>query len=96
MLEREFNALAEQWREETSHLSFGREAHFAYQQIIGMGDAVLPIIFRELEVTTSDWFWALSAIARKKARRSYPRMTRGRVRKVARIWMDWGRQHGYV
>src|ERR1700682_2326124 len=49
-LEQDFYALAEQWRNETSHLSMSSERakHFAYQQIIGMGKEVLPLIFREL------------------------------------------------
>lgn len=96
-LEREFKSLAQRWRNETTHLSIASEKanNLAYQQIIGMGEEVLPLIFRELETTTSDWFWALRAIARDRA----PVITaedRGRVRRIAEIWMEWGKQNGYV
>ncbi|MEK6289079.1 MAG: hypothetical protein AABO57_25445 [Acidobacteriota bacterium] len=96
-LEQTFTKLAEQWRNETAHLSLaGEKANsFAYHQIMAMGPRVLPLIFRELEATTSDWFWALRAIARDKAPVIKPE-DRGRVRRIAEIWMDWGKQNGYV
>lgn len=96
-LEREFKALAQRWRNETTHLSIASEKanNLAYQQIIGMGEQVLPLIFRELETTTSDWFWALRAIARDRAP-VIPAEDRGRVRRIAEIWMEWGKQNGYV
>jgi hypothetical protein len=96
-LEREFKSLAARWRNETTHLSISSEKanNFAYQQIIGMGEQVLPLIFRELETTTSDWFWALRAIARDRAP-VIRAEDRGRVRRIAEIWMEWGKQNGYV
>lgn len=96
-LEAEFNALAQQWRDETAHISLSNERanHFAYHQIIGMGEKALPFIFRELRDTTSDWFWALRAIARKKGP-VIPAEDKGKVRRIAEIWMGWGKQHGYV
>lgn len=96
-LEREFRSLAERWRNETTHLSISSEKanNFAYQQIVGMGEQVLPLIFRELETTTSDWFWALRAIARDRAP-VIRAEDRGRVRRIAEIWMEWGKQIGYV
>lgn len=96
-LEREFKSLAERWRNETTHLSISSEKanNFAYQQIVGMGEQVLPFIFRELETTTSDWFWALRAIARDRAP-VIRAEDRGRVRRIAEIWMEWGKQNGYV
>jgi hypothetical protein len=96
-LEEQFYALAQQWRNETAHLSLASEQanNFAYHQIIGMGEKVLPLIFRELRETTSDWFWALRAIARDKAP-VIPPEDKGKVRRIAEIWMEWGKQHGHV
>ena len=37
--------------------------HPAYQQIISMGEAALPLILRELERNKDHWFLALMAIA---------------------------------
>ncbi|WP_333155627.1 hypothetical protein [Microcoleus sp. SVA1_A1] len=33
-----------------------------YQRIIGMGQPVVPLIFRDLEQKSDYWFWALRAI----------------------------------
>ena len=96
-LDEKFRRLAETWRRETKHLSLASEKanNFAYHQIMAMGEKVLPFIFRELQATTSDWFWALRAIARDSAP-VIPEEDKGRVRRVADIWMDWGKRHGYV
>src|SRR5215208_4933397 len=97
MLEAEFQALAQQWRNETAHLSIASEKanSFAYHQIMAMGEQVLPLIFRELESKPSDWFWELRAIARDKAP-EIPPEAKGRVRRMAEIWLEWGKLHGYV
>jgi hypothetical protein len=94
--ERDFYALAEQWRSETAFISIAKEQadNFAYHQIIGMGKEVLPLIFRELEATTSDWFWALRAITRADVKIAARHL--GDVDKVAEAWLEWGRSHGYV
>jgi hypothetical protein len=96
-LEREFNTLAEQWRSETAHLSLASEKanNFAYHQIMAMGEKVLPLILRELKNRPSDWFWALRAIARDKAP-EIPPEAQGRVRRIAEIWLEWGKLHGHV
>lgn len=95
-LEREFLRLAQQWRCETAHLSVASEKanHLVYHQIMGMGEKVLPLIFRELETATSDWFWALRAITRTSPLISP--QDRGNVRKIKAAWLKWGKDHGYV
>lgn len=94
---REFYSLVEKWRNDTMHMSLANEraSHFAYHQIMGMGRDALPLIFRELPDTTSDWFWALRAIARDKAP-VIPDEDKGRVRRITEIWLDWGKANGYV
>ena len=54
-LEKRFFTLAEQWRNETGMLSEPTKKlkHPAYQQIISMGEAALPLILRELERNTA-------------------------------------------
>lgn len=95
-LEREFNALAEQWRAETGLMSLVSEQanNFSYHQIIGMGKEALPLIFRELKETTSDWFWALRAITRTNV--DVENDALGDVDKVAKAWLAWGEAHGYI
>ncbi len=96
-LEQEFNTLAEQWRSETRHMSLAADkaANFHLHQIIGMGDKVLPLILQELQTKTTDWFWALRAIARQRAP-AIPAEDQGVVRRIADIWIQWGRDNGYL
>ena len=49
-LARTFQELADKWRQETGMLSFmhQRALHPAYQRIIGMGWAVVPLLLQEL------------------------------------------------
>lgn len=52
-LGRTFRELARQWREDTLYISSITDmaTHPAYQRIIGMGPAVLPLLLRELQQT---------------------------------------------
>jgi len=92
-LARRFQTLAATWREECAHLSSVRETvlHPAYQQIIGMGRDALPFLLRELERQPDHWFWALWAITQENP---VPSEHRGRIRDMARDWLEWGRQKG--
>src|SRR3989338_4895582 len=59
-----FRGLVDTWRNETQASSSVTEMamHPAYQQIIGMWPAAIPLILRELENKPDHWFWALKAI----------------------------------
>lgn len=94
-VEREFNALTERWRMETRQLSSDSDiaGKFAYHQIIGMGERVLPLIFRELQERGGRWYWALRAITRQNPVRPEER---GNVRRMTDVWLQWGRDQGYV
>ena len=96
-LEREFHSLAKQWRAETRHMSIAADkvAHFALHQIIGMGEQALPLILRDLQSKPTDWFWALRAIARERAP-EIPEEDKGVVRRIANIWIQWGKANGYL
>src|SRR5438132_14417997 len=60
--ERTFRELAERWRADTAVTSSSTELvlHPAYQRIIGLGAAVLPVLFRELQERPAHWLRALS------------------------------------
>jgi hypothetical protein len=90
---RRFESLAAAWRKECAHLSSVREMvlHPAYQQIIGMGRDAIPFLLRELERQPDHWFWALWAITGENP---VPPEHRGRVRDMARDWLEWARQRG--
>jgi hypothetical protein len=93
MLARRFESLAAAWRKECAHLSSVREMvlHPAYQQIIGMGRDAIPFLLRELERQPDHWFWALWAITGENP---VPPEHRGRLRDMARDWLEWARQRG--
>ncbi|NJQ96627.1 MAG: hypothetical protein HC784_00755 [Hydrococcus sp. CSU_1_8] len=93
-IEATFLELAEQWRRETGMMSLitKMSMHPAYQRIIGMGQAVVPLILRELEQEPDHWFWALQAITGANPVKSEQR---GRLKQMAEAWIQWGRENGY-
>ena len=90
----EFYNLAARWREEVQYSSSIMEICMnpAYQKIIGMGEKILPLIFRELEVRPDHWFWALKSITGADPIQPYQR---GKIREMAKSWLDWARENGY-
>ncbi|MEH1942661.1 MAG: hypothetical protein V7L01_20930 [Nostoc sp.] len=93
-LEITFTALVNQWRQENRGVSSTNQMsmHPAYQQIIGMGEAAIPLLLRELEKKTGRWFWALKSITREDP---VPSEHRGNTKEMTKAWLDWGRQRGY-
>ncbi len=92
--EEKFRALAARWKAETSFTSSTTEMamHPAYQQIIGMGPVVVPLLLRELEQNPDHWFWALRAITGADP---VPEASRGRIKEMAEAWLRWGQEQGY-
>jgi hypothetical protein len=94
-LERTFRELADTWRDDTRFLSSvpDRVMHPAYQRIIGLGPAVVPLLLHHLERQPTHWFWALKAITGEDP---VAREDAGAIQKMADAWLEWGRQRGYV
>lgn len=94
-VEERFHALSRQWEEETGHLSSISQIvmHPAYQQIIGMGPAVVPLLLNDLVRTKSHWFWALRAITGENP---VSHEDRGYIERMAHAWADWGRARGLL
>ena len=94
-LETRFRALADQSRWETGPLSSSTAiaAHPAYQEIIGMGPAAIPLVLRELQERGGHWFAALRALSGENP---VPRQYAGRVPKMCEHWLEWGREKGYI
>ena len=90
-----FRALADQWRLETGPISSSTAiaAHPAYQEIIGMGPAAIPLVLRELQERCDHWFAALRALSGENP---VPREFAGRVPKMRELWLEWGREKGYI
>ena len=94
-LETQFRALADQWRRETGMLSSVSQmaAHPAYQEIIGMGTAAIPLLLRELQENPDHWFMALYALSGENP---VPPQYAGRFPKMSEYWLEWGRRKGYI
>lgn len=94
-IEKEFNALAEQWYLETLHSSgyLDKALHPSYQRIIGLGKDVIPFILRELQDAPTDWFWALRALTGEDP--TTPAQS-GKKDKMAKAWLKWGKENGYI
>lgn len=90
-----FRGLVDTWKNETQASSSVTEMamHPAYQQIIGMGPAAIPLIIRELENKPDHWFWALKAITGVDPVKP---SERGKVRKMAAAWVRWAKEEGYL
>lgn len=94
-VERVFEALANKWRHETSHISSTTKLimHPSYQSIIGMGPTVVPLLLRRLQQRPEHWFWALSAITRHNPVKPEDA---GSISKMTEAWLEWGRQRGQI
>jgi hypothetical protein len=92
--DRRFGELARQWKEATQFVSSVTDmvTHPAYQQIIGMGREVVPLILAELRREPDHWFWALQAITGENP---VPAADRGRIQAMTQAWLDWAAAHGY-
>jgi hypothetical protein len=90
-----FSALAGEWHRETAgHSSMTmRKRHPAYQKIVDLGPAALPLLLRALRDMPDIWFPMLIEITKANP---VKREDRGDYRKMADAWTTWGREKGYV
>ena len=93
-LERLFNRLVQQVLSETRFESSTQRIamHPAYQQIIGLGQPVVPFLLRETERKSGRWFWALKSITREDP---VADSDRGKTKNMIDAWLIWGKQQGY-
>ena len=93
-LEATFTNLVTEWERKTGLES--RTAvkieHPAYQRIIGLGEAALPLIFRQMEKKAGHWFRALNAITGADP---VSKEIWGNMGKMTEVWLQWGRDQGY-
>ncbi|MFC1675993.1 hypothetical protein ACFL3G_02890 [Planctomycetota bacterium] len=94
-MKRKFQKLARQWENDTAYVSSIHQIilHHSYQEIIGMGHNVIPLIFNELEKKTGLWFWALQALTGENP---VTEDAFGDFTEMRRAWLSWGDIHGYL
>src|ERR1700730_15982828 len=92
--EEKFHRLAALWRTETAYISSSSDlvSHPAFQEIVAMGPAVIPLLLRELEKRSGHWHRALRRITGADP---VAPADRGNIEKAAAAWLLWGKEHGY-
>jgi hypothetical protein len=93
-IERKFMRLRDEWKAQRGHEPSTMKSVLlpAYQKIIGMGPAAVPLLLRELESNLDNWFWALMAITEEDP---VPESKRGDGAATAQAWLKWGKDHGF-
>jgi hypothetical protein len=93
-VEHRFQRLAAAWHEGTDYLPSMEEAesHPAYQEIVRLGPAVMPLLLRDLALNHTHWFGALEAIT---GAQPVPASAAGNVSAMAESWLRWVTDHGY-
>ncbi len=94
-MEEEFSRLAERWHHETGFLSnpSGITDNPAYQSIIAMGERAIPLILQDLKEHGGHWYTALREISGTDP---VPVEDWGYVEKMKAVWLQWGRERGYI
>jgi hypothetical protein len=95
MLEDRFRRLEATWLadiEDTScHTAIVN--HPAFREIVSMGEAVVPLMLRDLEKGPRLWVWALPEITGVDP---VPPEDGGKIAKMSLAWLRWAREHGYT
>ena len=93
-LEQRFRRLESDWTAATGHLSSSTKIinHPAFQEIIGLGSAVVPFMLRDLQERPRLWVWALPEITGADP---VAAADGGDIAKLSQAWLEWGRKHGY-
>jgi|SRR6516162_1819058 hypothetical protein len=93
-LEETFQKLAAIWLAETAHISSTTDlvAHPAFQGIVNLGPAVVPLLLRELQNRPGHWHRALQRITGVDP---VSPADRGNIGKAADAWLRWGKEQGY-
>ena len=89
-----FNQLAAEVEEDCMMVSFSSQIalHPSYQEIIGMGKEILPLLIQKLDETPIFWFLALEAIT---GINPVPKSHRGYVPKMVKDWKKWANENNY-
>ncbi len=67
--------------------------HPSYQEIIGMGEKVIPLLIKKLNETPVFWFWAIEAIA---GINPVPKSHRGNIPEMVKDWKKWANVNNYA
>ena len=90
-----FLKLADQWEYETILLSSTDQVteHPAHQEIVSMGEPVVPLILERMKSQGGHWFHALCDITGADP---VSPGDRGNVPAMQESWLDWGERNGFL
>ena len=90
-----FERLRDDWKEQSEYLSNTTQMTMLrpYQQIIGLGPSVIPMILDELSREPDHWFWALEVLSDENP---VAAEDVGNVALMTKAWLSWGRQKGLL
>jgi hypothetical protein len=94
-----FQRLVREWRKErktTVSLTSEMAMLPSYQQIIAMGEKVLPLIVSQLRSEGDEpdhWFWALRVLTGVDPIQPEDQ---GNISKMAQAWLNWAESEGYA
>ncbi len=99
-VEQRFRRLEAQWQAETRVLSDPGKimGHSAMRAIVALGEAVVPLILRDLQEKPSLLVWALPEITGENLappRKEGP-FLKWSVAAQIEVWLRWGREKGLV
>jgi hypothetical protein len=88
-----FRRLEATWTAEVGHFSSPDvlRSHPAFQEIIGLGEAVVSLMLHDLEERPRLWVWALPEITETNP---VPPADRGKIRQMTEAWLRWGKENG--
>jgi len=94
LVEQRLRRLEAAWLDAVGYSSSSTELrnHPAFQEIIALGEAAVPLMLRDLEERPRLWVWALPRITGADP---VPPADRGNIAKISEAWLRWGREHGY-
>jgi hypothetical protein len=94
-IEKQFALLAEQWHNESGYDSsmIMRKRHPAYQELVSLGWAIVPMLLDALITTPDFWFPILRDITGENP---VPEEERGFYDLMTDRWRVWGQQKGLL
>jgi hypothetical protein len=92
-LAQDFQRLDALWRKETAYQSSSTRIrnHPAFREVVALGDAVVPLLLRELQNDPNLWVWALPEITGADP---VPPEDRGNISKMTEAWLRWAKEKG--
>ncbi len=94
-VEEVFHKLVAEWKAAVAPLSSttARVKHPAYQEIIALGQAAVPLLLRELAARPNHWFAALRTLTGADP---VAPANRGKIGPMTEAWLTLGKEHGYL